>query len=68
MRNSVLWRKQSRIIMLLADELKISPARALDLYYNTNTYQQMNDSKYGLHLMSDNYIIEELIDELRNRI
>lgn len=66
MRDNVLWRKQSRIIMLLANALKISPERALDLYYNTKTYQQMTDPKYGLQLMSDDYIIEELIAELRD--
>lgn len=65
MRDSVLWRKQGRIIMLLADALGISPERALDLYYTTNVYQQMSDSKYGLQLMSDEFIIEELIKELR---
>lgn len=51
--------------MLLADFLKISPERALDLYYTTKIYQQMSDPKYGLQLMSDDYIIEELIKELR---
>lgn len=51
--------------MLLADALKISPERALDLYYNTKVYKQMTDPKYGLQLMSDDYIIEELIEELR---
>lgn len=65
MRDNVLWRKQSRIIMLLAQELDISPERALDLYYSTNVYQQMIDSKYGLQLMSDGYVLEELIKELR---
>lgn len=65
MRDNVLWRKQSRIIMLLADTLKISPERALDLYYCTKVYEQMTDPKYGLQLMSDDYIIEELIAELR---
>ena len=65
MRDNVLWRKQSRIIMLLADTLKISPERALDLYYSTNVYEQMTDPKYGLQLMSDDYILEELIEELR---
>lgn len=65
MRNNVLWRKQSRIIMLLADTLKISPERALDLYYTTNVYEKMTDPKYGLQLMSDGYILEELIEELR---
>lgn len=65
MRDNVLWRKQSRIIILLADVLKISPERALDLYYSTRVYQQMSDPKFGLQLMSDDYIIEELIKELR---
>ncbi len=65
MRDNVLWRKQSRIIMLLAETLNIPPERALDLYYNTKVYEQMTDPKYGLQLMSDDYIIEELIDELR---
>ena len=65
MRDNVLWRKQSRIIMLLADTLKISPERALDLYYSTKVYKQGTDPKYGLQLMSDDYILEELIEELR---
>lgn len=68
MRDTVLWRKQSRIIMLLADILKISPERALDIYYSTKVYQQMSDPKYGLQLMSDDYVIEELIKELREQI
>jgi len=65
MRDNVLWHKQRRIIMLLADTLKISPERVLDLYYNTKVYEQMTDPKYGLQLMSDDYILEELIAELR---
>lgn len=68
MRDNVLWRKQSRIILLLADILKISPERALDLYYSTKVYQQMSDPRYGLQLMSDDYIVEELIKELRETI
>lgn len=66
MRDNVLWRKQSRIIMLLADTLNIDAERALDLFYTTKVYQQLYDPKYGLHLMSDDYILEELIEELRN--
>lgn len=68
MRDNVLWRKQSRIIMLLADALKISPERALDLYYGTNVYRQMTDPKYGLQLMSDEYMLEDLIVELRESL
>lgn len=65
MRDTVLWRKQSRIIMLLADALQIDAERALDLFYTTKVYQQLSDPKYGLQLMSDGYILEELINELR---
>ena len=66
MRDTVLWRKQSRIIMLMADALQIDAERALDLFYTTKVYQQLSDPKYGLQLMSDDYILEEIINELRD--
>lgn len=65
MRDNVLWRKHARIVMLLAQELDIAPERALDLYYSTKIYQQMCDPKYGMQLMSDGYILEDIITELR---
>ena len=66
MRDTVLWRKQSRIIMMLAEALQIDAERALDIFYSTKVYQQLATPKYGLQLMSDGYILEELIEELRN--
>ena len=65
MRDSVLWRKQSRIIMMLAEALHIDAERAPNLFYTTKVYQQLSDPKYGLQLMSDDYILENLIEELR---
>lgn len=65
MRSSVLWRKQSRIIMMLAKSLHINAERALNLFYTTKVYQHLSDPKYGLQLMSDDYILENLIEELR---
>ena len=67
MRDNVLWRKQSRIIMMLADAPKIDAERALKLFYSTEVYKQLSDSKYGLQLMSDKYILEDIINELRQR-
>ena len=67
MRDSVLWRKQSRIIMALASALAISEERALDLFYSTETYRQLSNPKYGLQLMSDGYIIENVLAELRRQ-
>ena len=65
MRDNVLWRKQSRIIMLLAETLHISAERALDLFYSTEVYQQLTNSKSGLQLMRHQNKIEDLINELR---
>lgn len=65
MRDSVLWRKQSRIIMLLAETLQIDAERALELFYSTSVYRHLSEPKYGLQLMSDEYILEEIIEELR---
>ena len=65
MRDSVLWRKESRIIMALAAALAIDEERALDVYYSTQTARQLSDPKYGLQLMSDGYIVEDILTELR---
>ena len=67
MRDSVLWRKTARIMMELAFVLAISEERALDLFYSTETYRQLSDSKYGLQLMSDGYIVENVLSELRHK-
>ena len=64
MRDAVLWRKQSHIIMMVADALKIDADQALDLFYSTNTYQQLSDPKYCMHLMSDQYIVDDVLKEL----
>ena len=66
MRDSVLWRKESHIIMMLADALHIDAERALDLFYSTRTYRQLSSPKYGLHLMSDQYIVENTLNEITN--
>lgn len=66
MRDSVLWRKQSHIIIMLAEELRIDAEQALDLFYSTVTYQQLSDAKYGLQLMSDRYILDNILEELKS--
>ena len=50
---------------MLAETLHIDAERALNLFYTTKVYQQLSDPKYGLQLMSDDYILENLIEELR---
>lgn len=50
---------------MLADVLQIDAERALNLFYSTKVYQQLSEPKYGLQLMSDDYILENLLEELR---
>ena len=66
MRKDVLWRKIGRIIMLLSEELDISPLRALHLIYGTETCKQLSDDRTELFLMSDAYIVENIINEIRS--
>lgn len=65
MRDTVLWRKQSHIIIMLAEALQIDAERALDLFYSTKIYQQLSDPKYGLQLMSDQYILDDIMLEIQ---
>ncbi|OWV05286.1 MULTISPECIES: DUF3791 domain-containing protein [unclassified Fibrobacter] len=65
MNENVLWRKMGRVIMQLADQLKISPKQALLLFYNSEVGKMMHDPKYGYELMSDTYIVNDIIAELR---
>lgn len=64
MRDSVLWRKKSHIIIMLAERLAIDEERALNLFYSTNTYKQLSDPNSGMQLMSDIYILENILYEL----
>ena len=65
MRDNVLWRKQARIVIALASALEIDEEKALDIFYSTETYRQLSDPKYGLQLMSDGYVLENILRELR---
>lgn len=61
----MLWRKIARIIVMIADGLQISSERALDLFYKSNVYEMLVDPRYGLQTMSDTYIYDEFMKELR---
>ncbi len=65
MQDNVFWRKQATIIMMLAKKLKISPEQALNLFYSTNVCKLLSNPRTGLRLMSNDYIIEDILTELR---
>lgn len=63
----LLWNKIARIIKQLADTLHISTDRALQIFYDSDVCRMLHDKELGLHLMSDTYIVNDLIAELRNK-
>ncbi|MBR6140734.1 MAG: DUF3791 domain-containing protein [Bacteroidaceae bacterium] len=64
MRDQVLWRKEGRIVALLAERLDIDTERALDILYNSRTYALLANPDSGLQLQSDEYILMDLLQEL----
>ena len=54
-----------RIIMMISENLHISSERVLDLFYQSRVYQMLVDPSYSLQTMSDTYIYDEFILELR---
>lgn len=66
MKDYQLYRKITRIIMQLSEELHISPKRAMLLFYNSTVGQQLHDPRYGYQLMSDTYIVNDVKAELAN--
>lgn len=65
LRDSQLWMKIGRICTILAKQLDVSPERAFDIYQNSKTSELLNDERSLLYLMSDLYIVDDIIAELR---
>ena len=63
----MFWRKTARIIAILADRLNVPQERAMDLVYNSDTYAMLTNPESGLQLMSDLYIVEDLMRELEKK-
>lgn len=53
--------------MLLSEHLDVSPERALDLFYATDVCKKLHDPRYELHLMSDIYIVNDILSELQDK-
>lgn len=63
MHEHILWSKIARIIIQLAETLDITTERAMTLFYESDVCNMIHEPKYGLHLMSDTYIVNDIIRE-----
>ena len=68
MKDYILYRKITRIIIQLSEELQISSKRAMLIFYNSTVGQQLHDPKYGYQIMSDTYIVNDIKAELTGRL
>lgn len=67
MRDNVFWRKEASIITMLAKELGISPEEAVSVFYSTKAAKLFADPETGLQLMSDGYVLEDVLREILGR-
>ena len=65
LRNDQMWYKISGIVMSLAEQLKISPEQALELFYTSKTSDDLHNPDTLLYSFSDHYIADEVIAELQ---
>lgn len=59
--------KYSRIIEKYAKTVGISLREALDVFYHSDVYALMSEGISDFHCMSDNYLVDELIDEQKRK-
>lgn len=59
----LLQMKYSRVVALFAKKEHISMRKALDIFYNSELYTLVSEGVSDMHCMSDEYLVEELIDE-----
>lgn len=61
----LLQKKYARIVELFAKENHISLGQALDIFYHSERYTLMSEGISDMHCMSDEYLVQELEEELK---
>ncbi len=60
----LLQKKYARIVSLYAEKNHISVGDALAIFYRSELYKLVSEGVSDLHCMSDEYLVEELCDEV----
>ena len=63
---TLLQMKYARIISLLSKKMKISEEKAMELFFNSNTYIFMSKGLSDFHCLSDAYLVDEIILEQKS--
>ena len=63
----LLQKKYAWIVELFAKRNGTTPWKAMDIFYHSTLYTLMSEGISDMHCMSDEYLVEELEDEVRNK-
>ena len=66
-KQTILQMKYARIIAAISKIMHIDEAMAMDIFYNSDTMQLINDGVGDLHCRSDLYLAEEIIREYKEK-
>ena len=61
----LLQMKYARIVEKFAVKRGVSLDKALDIFYKSDLYLMMSRGIADMHCRSDEYLVEELIDEIK---
>ena len=62
---TLLQMKFARVVSLLSQRLGISSEQALGIFYNSETYRNLSDTRNGLQNMSDSYLVDSIMLEVK---
>ena len=60
----LLQKKYARVVELFAKDNNISLEKALDIFYHSELYKLMSEGVSDMHCMSDEYLVQELEEEI----
>lgn len=60
----LLQKKYARVVELFAKENNILLEKALDIFYHSELYKLMSEGVSDMHCMSDEYLVQELEEEI----
>lgn len=60
-----MWNKIGRIVMRLSERLDVSMPKAMDIFYLSKTCADFHNPETELYLFSDDYIVDNVIEDLR---
>lgn len=63
----LLQKKYARIVELFASRNKITPEKALGIFYRSQLYELLSEGVSDMHCMSDEYLVQELEEEQHGR-